>query len=699
MGGVLMQASIPHTPAVGASRQSLAPIEAVVARVRTLAQRRALWLAEVAARDRAEAPWSELSPGLRRALLDLDAPEAEARFFEQDPRARLLGARAEELAAMVRQGSDSRFGQLVRALALEPRELDLLQVCVAAAIDPGLGAVLAFVGGDVARRHPTEWLAARLCGHGRGSLWSPVSALAQWEVLIADEADPGEPPPLRVDPFVLGYLHGRTEIDAVLLRCMTVIEGRTPLAAWPLPALRERIGAALEAEIPARVVVVGPPGSGRRTLSACLCESLGMTLLAIDTDAIADDEWASAQRRAQRQALLHGCALAWHGSRVARALRGGLVRLPLEFLVAEPPAELRSEPGWLEARVTMPRLDSSERARLWARVLPAVEAWAPGESRRLAERFSVQIGDIVHIAAQGVTSRADAERLARETTRGRLGELGTLLDCPFRREDLQVPERLGHQLDELLFEARERIRFWEEEHARRLFPRGTGLVALLSGAPGTGKTMTGQVVAAELGLDLFRIDLAATVSKYIGETAKNLRRLFARAADMNAVLLFDEADALFSKRTDVRDAHDRHANADTNYLLQLVEDYPGIALLATNRRQNMDDAFVRRVRYLLYFPRPEAVQRRAIWSAIVRQLGGEEAARAVADELDHLADTIDSTGAQIKNAVLGAAFFAREQETPMRIEHIRRGLERELGNQGRSLPGHPATRSGRERAA
>ena len=328
MGGVLMQVSVPRPSAGAAPAQRLAPLEAVVARVRVLAQRRALWLAEVAARDRAEAPWAGLSAGLRRALLDLDSPEAEARFFEQDPQARQLGARAEELAAMVRKSSDDRFDRLVRALGLEPRELDLLQVCVAAAVDPGLGAVLAFVAGDGACRHPSEWLAARLCGHGRGSLWSPVSALAQWEVLVADEADPGEPPPLRVDPFVLGYLHGRTELDAALLRCMTVVESRPPLAAWPLPALRERIGAALEADTPARVIVVGPPGSGRRTLSACLAESLGATLLAVDTDAIADDEWARVHRRAQRLALLHGCAVDWHRSHGARAVRAGLVRLP-----------------------------------------------------------------------------------------------------------------------------------------------------------------------------------------------------------------------------------------------------------------------------------------------------------------------------------------------------------------------------------
>ena len=179
--------------------------------------------------------------------------------------------------------------------------------------------------------------------------------------------------------------------------------------------------------------------------------------------------------------------------------------------------------------------------------------------------------------------------------------------------------------------------------------------------------------------------MASTVNKYIGETAKNLRRVCARAAEMNAVLLFDEADALFAKRTDVRDSHDRYANADTNYLLQLVEDYPGVALLATNKRQNLDEAFVRRVRYVLYFPRPEPPQRLAIWRQLTGELAGAAAAAALDGELERLAHAAPLTGAQIKNAVLAAVFIAQQAGRAPAVEDIHRGLERELSNQGRAL--------------
>jgi hypothetical protein len=443
-----------------------------------------------------------------------------------------------------------------------------------------------------------------------------------------------------------------------------------------------RVAGALARGLPSRVWLVGQRLSGRRTFAACVADRLGTSLVAVDTSRIEERNWSGAQVRIRRHALLHGCAVVWHGPQVTRGCAGGDAKLPLEFAVLEPPGEGTSEPGWREERVEMPRLLSEERGRLWESFLPASRKWTEEVQRRLAERYTLQVGEIAHVAAQSPESFDDVRRLAREFSRGRLDDLGHLLECPFSRADLQLPERLSRLLDEFLFEARDRIRFWENEQARRLFPRGTGLIALLSGPPGTGKTMAAQVIAAELELDLYRIDLASTVNKYIGETAKNLKRLFARAADMNAVLLFDEADALFSKRTEVRDSHDRYANADTNYLLQLIEDYPGVGLLASNKRQNIDEAFVRRVRYLLFFPRPDAGQRLAIWRQIVRELAGEERELALADGLEQAAVRVEATGAQIKNAVLAAMFLARQTGHPLGVEELRHGLERELSNQG-----------------
>ena len=180
-----------------------------------------------------------------------------------------------------------------------------------------------------------------------------------------------------------------------------------------------------------------------------------------------------------------------------------------------------------------------------------------------------------------------------------------MLECPFAWDDLVVPDVLRETLKDIVFEAQTRGAFWEEENSRRMFPQGRGLMALLSGPPGTGKTMAAQVIAASLQHDLFRIDLSSVISKYVGETSQNLERILSRAADMDAVLLFDEADAMFSKRvTEVRDAQDKFANTDAAYLLQAIESFPGIAILATNQKNNIDPAFIRRLRFVIDFDKP-----------------------------------------------------------------------------------------------
>jgi len=197
--------------------------------------------------------------------------------------------------------------------------------------------------------------------------------------------------------------------------------------------------------------------------------------------------------------------------------------------------------------------------------------------------------------------------------------------------------------------------------------------------------MSAQVVAAELDLDLVRIDLASTVSKYIGETAKHLKRIFKRAQRMNAVLFFDEADSLFSKRTEVRDSHDRHANMDTSYLLQLLEDFEGIALLASNKKGNIDPAFMRRMRYVFHLPRPSAELRLRIWRRLVSELEGERELERLEGTIAAVAAEQPLSGAQIKNAILGGMFIARREGRALEADHLLRGVDRELGKEGRRV--------------
>ncbi|MEM9141221.1 MAG: ATP-binding protein, partial [Pseudomonadota bacterium] len=208
------------------------------------------------------------------------------------------------------------------------------------------------------------------------------------------------------------------------------------------------------------------------------------------------------------------------------------------------------------------------------------------------------------------------------------------------------------------------------------------LVTLFHGAPGTGKTMAAQVLAHELGLDLYRIDCSAVISKYIGETAKNMREIFARARAVDAVLFFDEADALFARRTEVKDSHDRHANTDTSYLLQLIEgDFDGVAILATNRMGDMDPAFLRRIRHVFEIPRPDAAARTRIW----QRAGAALSPKTSADLWPLLGEVLEFTGAQIKTCLLTAHFAAQRRGGPLGPGDILYGAEREMAKEGRSM--------------
>jgi SpoVK/Ycf46/Vps4 family AAA+-type ATPase len=264
--------------------------------------------------------------------------------------------------------------------------------------------------------------------------------------------------------------------------------------------------------------------------------------------------------------------------------------------------------------------------------------------------------------------------------------LAQILECPFSKEDLVVPDGIKQLLESIVFEAEERAEFWKEPEARRLFPQGRGLIALFSGPSGTGKTMAAQVIAARLDQDLCRVNVAQLVSKWVGETTKNVEQVIRVAAENDVVLFFDEADALFARRaTEIHDAQDRFANTDTAFLLQAIEAYPGIAVLATNLKSNIDPAFLRRLRYLIEFQKPDVELQQQLWTKLIGALAGAERARALTPAIQLLSTSADVTGAQIKFALLAGLFAARAEKRKLTAAHLLVGLDRELGKEGRGL--------------
>ena len=308
----------------------------------------------------------------------------------------------------------------------------------------------------------------------------------------------------------------------------------------------------------------------------------------------------------------------------------------------------------------------------------------------VSAKFRLSMGQIVEaaeVARLNATARGDgrSRRLSdldlgsRQASSSRLGELAARLPPGYRWDDLVVPERQLELLQSISAYLRHRDRVLSDWGYDRSVARTQGLKVLFAGESGTGKTMAAQVLAAELGLELFRVDLATIVSKYIGETEKNLDRIFGAADGSNAILFFDEADALFGKRSEVSDSHDRYANIEVAYLLQKMEGYAGAVILATNFRRNIDDAFVRRLDFVIDFPFPEAEDRKRIW----RLLLPEEAPIADDLDIDFLATQFKLSGGGIRNCSLSAAFQAADDDGVIGMRHLVRAVALEYGKQGR----------------
>ena len=646
----------------------------IVERLRLLCERRSLWLQHAAEH------------------VDDDEPRAEARFYLEAGEGRLSEIR-EALAeneTILRGALGAALRSLSETFSLRAGEVDILLSCAALAFEPSLGERFAALQGRSSRSYVSETLVARLFGHGYRSLFSESSQLAFWRLVTRAEAPPGEPPPLVLDPLVLRVLQGELSVDASLVGRVHEIAEQPALEGWPLLESAKHLRAYLQAGQGLRVHIVGRPGSGRRTFARALCAALGQRALAFDCSGVEETAFEDLCIRAQRLALLSRACLVWQGDRLTRPWPLHASPAPLHFVVREASSKIAPHPILIDYAIELPELSSHERHMLWQRHWPAFASFSESARATLTRLRSLGPAEIATIARHRPGDASRALALARRFASSELGELGEVVRAEFRWEDLVLPDKLREALIDFSYECKERASFFERPQARRLFPRGTGMTALFSGAPGTGKTMAAQVIAAELGVELVRVDLATLVSKYIGETAKNLKQVFERAARSDVVLLFDEADALFTSRTKVQDAHDRYANADTNYLLQLLEEQRGVVILASNKKGNIDAAFMRRMRFVLEFPRPEATVRQQLWERVVESCAGEAQRAALQPLLEVAAEVVDLSGAQIKQAFLGAWFSAKRQgeasELPrLDAEALLRGIERELAKEGRSL--------------
>jgi SpoVK/Ycf46/Vps4 family AAA+-type ATPase len=325
---------------------------------------------------------------------------------------------------------------------------------------------------------------------------------------------------------------------------------------------------------------------------------------------------------------------------------------------------------------------------LWKSLLDGAGRPDDGIASQLAAQFNLSAESIRGTARNALESGADGEALARglwdgsrAEARPRLDDLAQRLEPTAGWDDLVLPVREKAMLREIETHVRRRSVVYEDwGFGQSAGGRGLGITALFSGASGTGKTMAAEVLAGSLRLDLYRIDLSSVVSKYIGETEKNLRRVFDGAEGGGAILFFDEADALFGKRSEVKDSHDRYANIEINYLLQRMESYRGLAVLATNMKSAMDPAFMRRIRFAIHFPFPGLEQRAEIWRRVFPD-------RTPVEGLEiHKLARLNAAGGNIRNIALSAAFAAAEKGEPVRMAHLAQAVHGEFAKIEKPVP-------------
>jgi AAA+ superfamily predicted ATPase len=720
----------PAVPAAfaGAVEQLLAELERIdllvrsrVARVRQAqgedADFRGLYIAEqevdaLLARPLGTPRWLDAATSSRRA--DVDAALAA---LDASLRAR---AAATAIAA---PGVELRLDRLATLFALERFDIDVLLVSLAGELDVRYEKLYAYLQDDVTRKRPTVDLALNLLAP------SPAAHLAARRHFLPDAPlrrhglvetieDAAAAPQallsrgLKVDDRVVDYLLDSDAVDARLSPFAALLEPRHGLDGLLLDDDWRRAVASLHPEeTGAGAVVVhlsGPPGVGRRSVAAALCHDRGLGLLVAQVERMLSEPVALLAGRLallEREARLQRAVVCLHGIDLLRdeSRREALAIFRAALERGTTGCFLTGHDAWDDAaplcarrcvHLEVPRPLAPERRRMWRRAMAAVPVGGTIDTDVVASRFRLTFGQIEDaVGTARSLARLRGEEPARVTgpdlfegcrlnSNRRLGALARKIVPRYRWSDIVLPEDRFAQLRELCNHVKYRDRVYGDWGFGRKLALGKGLMVLFAGPSGTGKTMAADVVAGELGLELYRIDLSSVVSKYIGETEKNLGRIFDEAETSNAILFFDEADALFGKRSEVKDAHDRYANIEVGYLLQRMEAHEGIAILATNLRKNMDEAFVRRLHFTLELPFPDAEARRRIWEGIW------PADTPLEDGLDlaGLARRFELTGGNIRNVALAAAFLAAddpEASGRVRLRHLVHATRREFQKTGK----------------
>ncbi|WP_237519370.1 ATP-binding protein [Streptomyces sp. HUCO-GS316] len=584
---------------------------------------------------------------------------------------------------------------LVACFGLTPFERDLVLLTAAQETEPTAAARCAAACGDPQRAYPTFSLALAALDEPHWSALTPVAPLRRWRIVEPADDSLLTTSRLRLDERILHFLLGSPYLDARLhgqLRRTPVPETLPP--SYDLAATRIAEGWTTMAGpgTPPLVEVTGQDPRSRADLAAAAAARSGLGLYAMNAEDIpaGPAERDLLARLWQREAILLPAALLVEVGELDRDQRAATeaflagAAVPVVVSSEDP---LRSDRPH-GARVSVPRLDDEEQLALWADAFVEVADLDEHELRSLIAQFQLP-PHVVRSAAATVRNRLPYEdeldvaelawRAGLDEARIGMDQLGRRIEPQAGWDDLVLHERQTSVLREIVAHVRQRATVHQEWGFAGTLRRGLGVTAMFAGGSGTGKTLAAEVMARELGLDLFVIDLSQVVSKYIGETEKNLRRVFDAAERGGALLLFDEADALFGKRSEVKDSHDRYANLEVSYLLMRMEAYRGLAVLTTNMKKALDTAFLRRIRFVVDFPFPAEHERAEIWRRVLP-------AQAPVKDIDpQLLAQLTVAGGSIRNIALSGAFLAAEEGDPLQMRHMLAAARTEYLKLERSL--------------
>jgi adenylate kinase family enzyme len=678
-------------------------------RLRLLLRRRVRWLRQLWRHEPLE-NYHDLVITEARAdwFLDGEDRQAEANFYKEDPDAIALGSAiaglerelAEHSQALSAANKPLAIDVLVSLFGLTQFERDVLLLCLAPELDPSFAQLYAYVQDDVTRRFATAHLAFTLFESDGESLdarrnsFLPLARLRHFHLVamgLRSNAGEGQASlSLQLDDRIVDYLRGINRLDERVSHLLVPV---APVATTPAHELLvDQLQRLVQPNTTRRALnFIGQPGSGKQAVAASLCDRFGIRLSKLEPTRLPPAGTSERQhifRLLKRESILLEIVIYLDVSECNFADKAAVDSVAdvvenLEaFLIVGSLHRWQSERELYVVSVAKPGAEG-QRA-IWKKVLGHLSNVGEAHIEALVQQFDfgpTMISRAVAAAQARATllskddkvevTADDLWQACREQAGWHLDELAQRISPVYTWKDLVLSEDALSHLHEIASQVEARPVVYDTWGFGAQLSRGLGISALFSGPSGTGKTMAAEILANHLKLDLYRIDLAGVVSKYIGETEKNLRRVFDAAEQSGAILFFDEADALFGKRSEVKDSHDRYANIEVNYLLQRMEDYRGLAILATNRKSALDRAFMRRLRFLVDFPFPNSESRRAIWQKVFpRQMPFAA--------LDYeLLSRLELPGGNIRNIALNAAFLAASEGQALSMAHILHATRRE----------------------